>query len=316
MGTPRTGAALVRAALALVAASGVFSAAAQPAEHHVQLDVGWGQESQTSPVFQISPEGNILYLDGQQGLGGSHLRTSLQGSASWNWADGVSTSVAADATVKRAPQAPGLDFASISVQPSVHRPWGSANVGMGVNVMGYDVGGHHFRDAWSLQADWTLSDGTQLWGVVVEWGVLRHAADFSDLDATASALVVLRQYTQPLPGIEGLDFTAIIGRESNAHGYQELSSRSAMLSAAVRWSWGAAEWSLARHWRAAQFDDTAFPSEPARSDRSTMTDLAVQWPLAANRALRVEYNEVRNTSNTRLYDNSLQQWSVTLRSSW
>ena len=316
MPAARIGMALVRAACALVFLGCSAMAAAQPAESHWQLDIGWGHESQTSPVFQISPEGNILYLDGQQGLSGSHIRTSLQGSASWNWEQGVTTALAADATLKRAPNAPGLDFASLSIQPSIHRPFGAANVGMGLNVLSYDVGGRHFRDAMGVQADWTKSDGHQLWGVVAEWTQERHAADFSDMDATATSVVVLRQYTDPLPGIEGLDFSAIVGREVNAHGYLDLSSHSAMLTGTVRWSWLGAEWSVGRSWREARFEDSAFPSEPARADHTVMTDIAAQWPVAANRSVRVEYNEVRNTSNTRLYDNTFQQLSVTLRSSW
>jgi hypothetical protein len=293
-----------------------FSVRAQPADTHFQIDIGVGTESQTSPVFQISPEGNILYLDGSQGLRGTHVRTNVQGSADWTWDGGVSTSFAADATVKHSPGTQDLDFASISLQPSVHMPWGAGSVGAGLNWLSYDVGGHHFRDATGLQVDWTQSDGQNLWAIVAEVSAYRHAQEFAEMDAIATSVVVLRQFTDPLPGIDGLDFSAIVGKEVNDHGYLDLASHSAMVHAMVRWSWLGADWSLGTGWRAAVFEESAFPNEPVRADHTVMTDIAAQWPLSSQHSIRVEFNDMNNTSNTHLYDNTHQQLSITWRSSW
>jgi len=293
-----------------------FSVRAQSADSHMLLDIGVSSESQTSPVFQISPEGNILYLDGSQGLRGTFVRTSIQGSADWTWTGGVSTSFAADATIKHAPGGSDLDFASISLQPSVHMPWGKGSVGAGLNWLSYDVGGHHFRDATGLQVDWTQSDGQNLWAVVAEVSAYRHAHEFSDLDAIATSVVVLRQFTEPLPGIDGLDFSAIVGKEVNDHGYLDLASHSAMVHAVVRWRWLGADWSMGASWREAVFEESAFPTEPVRKDRTAMTDIAAQWPLSPKQSIRMEYNHMNNTSNTHLYDNTHQQLSVTWRTVW
>ena len=317
MDRPRIGLLAVRAFLfAVCLLAWCLSARAQPADSHFQFDVGIGHESQSSPVFQISPEGNILYLDGSQGLRGTHVRTSLQGSANWNWDEGVTTSLSADATIKRAPDTPDMDFSSLSLQPSVHMPWGSGSVGAGINLLSYDVGGRHFRDSAGLQVDWTHSDGTGLWAVIAEASAYRHASQFAEMDAVATSVVVLRQFTDPLPGVDGLDFSAMVGKEVNDHGYLDLSSRSAMLHASVRWAWLGAEWSLGQGWREAVFEDTLFPNEPVRADHTVMTDLAAQWPLSDKHAIRVEYNQTRNTSSTRLFDNSYEQLSVTFRSTW
>ena len=101
-----------------------------------------------------------------------------------------------------------------------------------------------------------------------------------------------------------------------AQGNLDLSSRSAMLHAAVRWTWLGADWSLGRGWREAVFEDTLFPNEPVRTDHTVMTDLGAQWPLSDKHAIRVEYNQTRNTSSTRLFDNRYEQLSVTFRSVW
>jgi hypothetical protein len=283
---------------------------------HFQVDVGIGNESQTSPLFQVSPESNIIYQDGVDRLSGSHLRTALQGTAEWAWRDGIVTSLAGDATFKRSPGTPGFDFGSISLQPSVHLPLRGTSVGLGLNLQGLDVAGQHFRDVAGIQANWTRSDGDHLWGVVVDASTYRHSGDLTAMDAVASSVVVLRQIRNPLPGIDGIDFSGIVGREESLRGLGELSSRSAMLTVLVRWNWFGADWSLGRGWREAVFDDTAFPGEPIREDHTAMLDLALQWPLSADRSVRFEFNEAHNTSTTRLYDNTYRQFSVTLRSSF
>lgn len=317
MHSARMGVLAMRALLLLVClATWSFSVRAQPADSHFQLDIGVGSESQTSPVFQISPEGNILYMDGSQGLHGTHVRSSLQGSVDWTWEGGVSTSISADATVKKSPGTPDLDFASISLQPAIHIPWGTGSVGAGINWLSYDVGGHHFRDATGLQVDWTKSDGQNLWAVVAEVSAYRHAHEFADMDATATSVVVLRQIADPLPGIDGLDLSAIVGKEVNAHGYLDLASHSAMVHATVHWSWLGASWSLGAGRRVAVFEESAFPNEPVRADNTAMTDLSAQWPLSAKHSIRVEYNYMNNTSNTHLYDNTHQQLSVSWRTAW
>jgi hypothetical protein len=312
----RVGMRRMRATLAIMLAGSGLTALAQPADSHLQLDVGTGHEAQSSPVFQLSPEGNILYLDGQQGLRGSHLRTSLQGSANWIWEQGISTALAVDATVKRSPSTPDLDFMSFSVQPAIHWPWGNSSVGLGINLLSYDVGGHHFRDSTGIQVDWTQSDEHSLWGVVAEVSSYTHATEFSEMDAKAASLVVLRQWTNPFPGIEGLDLSAIIAKEVNDHGFHDLSSHSAMVTGSLHWTWLGADCSFGHSWRQAIFEDNAFAGESVRTDRTVMTDLGAQWSLSATHSIRLEYNAVRNASSTRLYDNTFEQWSVILRSVW
>ena len=283
---------------------------------HFQLGIGFGNESQTSPLFQISPESNIIYQDGVDRLSGSHMRTTVQGTAEWARSDGVMASLAADATVKRSPGTPGFDFGTFSLQPSVNLPLTGATVGVGLNLQGMDVAGQHFRDVAGIQGNWTRSDGEHLWGVVVDASVYKHNSDLADMDAVASSVVVLRQIRNPLPGISGLDFSGIVGREESARGLGELSNRSAMLTFQIHWSGLGADWTFGRSWRHAVFDDTAFPGEPPREDRTAMLDLAAELPLSADQSLRLEFNETKNTSSTRLYDNLYRQFSVTLRTSF
>ena len=47
-----------------------------------------------------------------------------------------------------------------------------------------------------------------------------------------------------------------------------------------------------------------------------MLDIGVELPVGPEQTLRLEFNDVRNVSSTRLYANHYQQWLMALRTSW
>jgi hypothetical protein len=249
-------------------------------------------------------------------LSGSHVRTAMNGAVEWLGSNGIAASLSGDATFKRSPVTPGFDLGSISLQPSVHLPWGRSSMGLGFSLQSLSVAGQHFREVGGVDASWTLADSDGMWGCVLESSIYKHSSDLSDMDAVSSSLVLLRNINAPFRGVDGIDFSAIAGREDNRRGFAELSNRSAMVSALIRWTWRGANFSAGRSWRQSMFDDTVFPGEPIREDRTAMLDLAVQMPLSPDRSVRLEFNESRNVSTTPLYNNLYHQLSVTLRSSF
>jgi len=277
---------------------------------HFQIDVGVGTESQTSPLFQFAPDSTIVYPEGADRLDGTHVRTAMQGSIEWLSPDGLLFSVAGSALLKRVPGAPGFDQNLLSVQPSVHFPVGPASLGVGISAQTLDVANQHFQKSQGLQLDWTLIQGDQLWGVVLDGSVLEHLAEMGDLDAVASSVALLSQTANPFPGIDGMDFTLSAGRERNVHGYGDLSNRSAMLSVMVHWTCLGANWTAGHSWRHAVFDEGFSSADPPREDRTRMLDLSAQWPLSPDRSIRVEFNQTLNASNARLYENTYHQISV------
>lgn len=282
-----------------------------------QLEIGMGHESQNSPLFQFSPESTIVYLDGVDHLSASHMRTGLHGSSDWIWSDGVMASFSADATLKRSAGTPDFDLSTLSLSPSIHWPVaGGASAGLGLSVDRLNVAGLHFRDTQGVQADWTLAKGGQLWGLVLETAVQRHPSDFSEMDAVASSLTFLSQTAHPFAGADSLDFSAIVGQERNLRGNHDLSNRNAMFSVLLHWTWLGGQWSAGHSWRNAAFEESLFPDEPIRQDRTRMLDLAVQWPLSHDQSIRFEVNESHNASNVHLYDNSYRQLSVVYQRSF
>ena len=288
-------------------------ALAQPASSRILVDTGVGYEVQTSPLFQISPDSTVQYQDGTQSLRGTHATLNLQASADWVWSEGISTSLAANAVVKRSVDAPGLEFNSLGLMPSIHRPVGAWSLGLAGNFQVLDIAGQRFRDVQGAQFNLTQANDDGMWGMVLDLASYTHPGPLADLDAQAASLVLIRQINRPFAGVDGLDFSAIVGRERNVHDYADLSQRSAMFSTAVRWSAWGAQWSLGHSWRHAQFDDTLFAGEVPRADRTDMTDISAQWPLNDTLSMRVEVNDVRNHSTTHLYDNVYQQLSVSLQ---
>jgi hypothetical protein len=290
---------------------------AQPvASTHLQIDLGVGHESQTSPLFQVAPDSTIIYQDDVDRLSGTHVRTALQGSVEWLWSDGLMVSLSGSTMLKRSPTTPGFDLTLPSIQPTVHLPIGRASLGIGLNFQSLDVAGQHFRDSTGLQADWTLLDGQYLWGMIVERGVQKHSEGLTDMDAEASSLTLITQISKPVSWADGVDFSLIFGREKNTRGFGDLSNHSTMFSALLRWSWAGVKWSAGRSWRQARFDEAIFPGEPPRDDRTSILDLAAEWELSPARTIRAEFNETRNASNSRLYENIYHQVVVTVRQSF
>lgn len=290
-------------------------AVAQPAGRSLQWDTGVGYESQAAPVFQISPEGNILYLEGTRGQSGSFVRSNLHWNAHWPWERGISSGVNADANLRRSIQASALDQTSLSLQPSLHLPLGAGSAGIALNLQSHEAAGQHFRDTVGLQCDWTLAQPHGLWGVVAEVTRQTHPGTLSDLDATSASLVLLRQW-HAADSHHDTDLSLVLGQERNQRSLAELSNRSVLLHAQWRWNLRAGDFSVAASWRQADFADSAFVSEAPRSDTTASGELAIEWPLAAGPSLRLEFSLVDNRSSVALYDNLARQLSLTLRTRW
>jgi len=288
------------------------AAVAQPDNTHLQLELGFGHETQTSPLFQISPDSTVIYQAGQQSLAGAHFRTNLQGSAEWRWREGVSSTVSAAISIKQAPQAPGMEMRSLAINPAVHLPLGRTSMGLGLDLQTIDVGGQAFRQIRGLQWDWTRHNGRTLWALIANVSQYRHPGELQELDAHATSLVMMGQLSDPLPGIDAIHLSAIAGREINANGYDDLSQHSRMLSLSVHGTLAGLHWTLGRSWRRATFDGTLFPGEPVREDQATMTDVGIAWSLSTRQHLRLEASHVHNASSTPLYDNRHVQYSLSL----
>jgi hypothetical protein len=283
----------------------------------ISTEFGFGYESQAAPLVKISPQGTFINIEGLRRLGGAHLRAGAQGFANWTLAQDWSVSLAGDASVKRVPSAPDLDFAMLSVQPALHVALASSSLGWGLTAQHIGVAGQPFRDVRGVLMDWTLADpDAGQWTLIAEAAQHRHRGELVELDARVASLVLQHHWPKPLVGTEALDLAAYLTRERNERGFPELSHRGAMLSASLQWRWLDSTWSAGAAWQKARFDDTAFAQEPMRFDRSLSWDLAAERALSAQHALRVEYSSVRNASTTPLYNNRYRQLAVTLHSSW
>lgn len=300
--------------LALIA-PGVASAQAETPSQ-ITTEVGLGYESQTSALLRLSPQGELINIDGLQRLSGSHIRLGIQGHTHWQFGDGLGLSLSADASNKRAPGASDFDLSMISVQPEVHLAMPSGSVGWGLTLQRMDVAGRPFRDVTGTQVNWTrIDEEGSLWSVVTDLTANRHI-EFSDLDAVATSLSLQRQWMKPLRGLESINLSAYWSRERNTRGIDELSYRNVMLSASAEWHMLDLTWSIGVSRQQIQFDDTAFLDGVARVDQSAGLEFSVEHELTPKSTLRVEYSSVRSTSTQAMYDNAYQQIAVKLRTTW
>ena len=280
-------------------------------------EVGVGYEAQTSPLVRLSPQGELINIDGLQRLGGSHILAGIQGFSNWQLSPGWSVSLAGDASQKRAPGASDFDFGMVSVQPAVHLTLGTGSLGWGLGLQQIAVSGRSFREVRSTQVDWTLpsADGS-FFSVAADVGDNRHPNEFSDLDSVSTSLSLQRHWVKPLTGVDALDMSVYFARERNGQDFAELSHRSQMLSTSMQWRWQDITWSAGVNFQRVEFDATAFAAEPVRVDRAVGIELGAELELSPKHTLRFEYSEVRSASTIGLYDNSYQQITIKMRTAW
>lgn len=279
-------------------------------------EVGFGYESQTSALLRLSPQGELISVEGLQRLGGSHARIGIQGHSHWQWGDGWGLSLSADANYKRAPGSPDFDFSLVSVQPEVHLATLLGSVGWGLTLQRMEVAGRPFRDVTGMQVNWTLVDEHgSMWSLVADTTSNRHV-EFSDLDATGTSLSIQRRWDKPFGALESVDLTLYLSRERNSQGFDELSYRNVMMSASTEWRMLDLTWSVGASVQSIHFDDSAFSDGIARVDQSAGFECSVEHELTPKSALRLEYSSVRSTSSVAMYDNSYQQIAMKFRTSW
>ena len=304
-------------AVGLLWLAGCCLAHAQPASNsHLSAEIGLGSEQQSSPLVRISPQGNLVYLSGLNRLHGTYVRAQAEGFGDVALGGGRSLSLAADASVRTAPQNHDFDFLSLSAQPAMHWAMPGYALGLGLNLQRMDVARQPFRQVRGLQADITVPQGENHWSMMVESSRWRHPGDLADLDAEAHTLMLQRHVDRPIAALDGLDLVLMTARERNQKGFTELSNRNLSLQATIKWkAWGG-QWALGGSVLRARFDDSAFPDEPARRDRGTSLDISVRWPIGPSRSMRLEYNRGWNRSSTHLYDNDYQQLGCVMQFDW
>lgn len=301
-------------AFALLVAGQAHAQTEAPAQ--ITTEVGLGYESQTSALLRLSPQGELINIDGLQRLGGSHARIGIQGHTHWQFDDGLGLSLTADASHKRAPGASDFDLSLISVQPEVHLAMPSGSAGWGLTLQHMDVAGRPFREVTGSQVNWTRVDAEGgMWSVVADLTANRHI-EFSDLDALGSSLSVQRHWVKPLRGLDSIDLSLYLSRERNTQGFDELSYRNVMLSASTEWRLLDLTWSVGASLQRILFDNTAFTDAVARVDHSAGFEFSMEHELTPRSALRVEYSNVRSTSSIPMYDNAYQQIAVKVRTTW
>ena len=296
--------------------AGMPARAQTESSSQISTEIGFGYESQTTALVRLSPQGELINIDGLQRLGGSHARLGIQGHAHWQLGEGLGLSLSADASSKRAPGASDFDFSMISFQPEAHLAIPSGSLGWGLTLQRMEVAGRPFRDVTGTQVNWTrVEDSGSMWSAVADITSNRHQ-EYTDLDATGTSLSLQRHWAKPVRGLESIDLALYLSRERNSQGLDELSYRNVMLSASMQWQFLNLTWSAGTSLQKIQFDDTAFGDSVGRVDHSAGFELSAEHELSSSSALRLEYSAVRSTSTIALYDNAYQQIAVKVRTAW
>lgn len=295
----------------------VAGAAPAPSVSNLSVELGYGHESQSSPLFRVTPEGALVRLEGFDRLAGAHHHGGISGFADWPIGTESRLSLGADIHYKRAPGVRALDFATASLNPMLRTPAAGGFFGIGPNLQQIDVAGERFRSVRGWHADWVLADlAGSNWMLFLDRGRNRHQGDLVDLDSTATLFMLKRRHVEPLPGLDAIDLEFAVGRERNDRGFAELANRNAFLRASVdRKQWGIG-WSVGVSRQAAVFDDTALPGLPRRRDRATTLELGAVYEVAPGHTIKLEATGATNRSNQELYENRYRRVSLAYATNW
>ncbi|MBL8488078.1 MAG: hypothetical protein JNK22_13405 [Rhodocyclaceae bacterium] len=277
------------------------------------LEVSFGHEALSSPLFRLSDTGALVRLPGLLRLSGNYVRVGAGGMALFPAPSGQ-WSAAGRVDWKTAPAARDLDFGNVSGELMWREALGDGQAGIGISRQRMAVAGSPFRTATAAQADWTrATDDGGHWVLLSALARQRHDRD-AELDGTVASLALQRHLPEPLQWVDALDLEAAIARERTR--FPDLSSRTAFLRLSADRRWLGIDWSAGFSLQRAAFDAALLPGLPVRRDRGTLLEFSAA--LAAGRFgnLRLEIQDGRNRSNVPVYDNRYRNLSLTLAHSW
>lgn len=312
-------ASLLWLACARVLAGGPLSHADEPA--HVELEVGLGHESSSSPLVRVSEDGALVVVPGLARLSGQVQRAAVQASALWSLTPQWDLALMALADLRRSRQAPGLGLDLGLVDASVRRSDRGLTLGFGPSFTGIAVAGRAFRQtvAWHLDAV-AIDDSGQTRSVRLEWARHRHPEGLDDLDADALALSGSRRWRLQNMGVEHVEIGAGWRRERNRRALPELDQRSLHLSAELGWpAWGL-DWTVVLLRQRSRFagsgDGGAAATPTARRDDFLALDLGAEWAWSEQLGVRLSLGDARNRARPAFYDNRHRRAELSVSAHW
>lgn len=287
----------------------------------VELEVGLGHESSSSPLVRVSEDGALVVVPGLARLSGHVQRAAVQASALWPVASQWDVAVMGLADLRRSHQAPGLGLDLGLVDASLRRSQDGITLGFGPSFTAIAVAGHAFRrtQAWHLDAV-AIDEAGQMRSLRLEWARHHHAEGLQDLDADALALSGSRRWRFQGLGIDHLELSGGWRRERNRRQLPSLDQRSLHLGAELGWpAWGL-DWSLSLLRQRSRFggvaDGSAAPESPSRRDDFLALDLGVDWAWSERWTARLGVGDARNRARPAFYDNRHRRAEVSVSARW
>lgn len=312
---------LLALAVALFAPSAATAqaadSAADGASRAVQIELGIGHESNSSPLFRFSPEGELVHLPGHSRLAGTLVQAAVSRSWTLPMVGDWHGQVGGRLDTRQAPRAGDLDFSQLQADAFLRHPLAGGTAGVGLSAQQLWVAGARFQRQAAIQLDWTwIGEGDRLVYLNLEAARPRHVAEWRDLDGrVVQASFNLRQGVS-WPGVQHLELMGGVRRDRNRHGYDDLDHHGAYLRAALEGGRGRLSWDLALMLQATDYRAALDPSLPARQDRSRTWSLGLGWQLEPGRDLRLHLTDSRNRARPALYDNHLRSALLSMTTVW
>jgi hypothetical protein len=181
------------------------TAAASPATpadspNSLTAELSYGHEHFSAPLVRLANEGPLILVDGRTQLAGSFRGVAVSATRMVNFSDARSLQANASFRDRAFASSPDLNTRQSSLDVMYRAPWQSVSFGVGPSAQRIAIGGSHFRQRLSLQADVFIQHGESgFTSVVIEQGNNRHAVGSQDLDGAATAICPIRSCTCACP---------------------------------------------------------------------------------------------------------------------
>jgi hypothetical protein len=261
--------------------------------------ISTGHEKITSPLVRIDIDSPLILVEGRTKLAGQYQQLSLNGVKSWEINPAAGVDVSGNVYVKQAPNAPDLNFSTMSLDASLRNNFAHVNVGIGPSVQRIWVANQRFRDSISLQSDFTFV--TPQGGFTNIYVALSNSL-FVDAFQYLDSKAITVSFTHHIPDV-GLGFSALdlqfnASREKNTQDEDR-----DMLG--LTWSLGA---SITKSY----FDAPFFDGFETRQDRYVGYEFGVERKITDHLHANLDFYQAKNTSNLALFESQYHSVNLSL----
>lgn len=279
----------------------------------LSANISTGHEKITSPLVRIDIDSPLILVEGRTKLAGQYHQLSLNGVKSWEMNQATGVDLSANVYIKQAPNAPDLNFSTLSFDASLRNNFAHVNVGIGPSVQRIWVANQRFRDSVSLQSDFTFvkADGG-FTNIYFALSKSLYIDAFQYLDSKTMTASFTHHIQDVGLGFSALDLQFNASREKNTQHEDDLSNHAYYGRVSIDREMLGLTWSLGASITKSYFDAPFFDGFEKRRDSYVGYEFGVERKLTEHIHANLDFNKAKNNSNLALFESDYHSVNLSL----